>query len=559
MAVASIVSMSASAFLPALATAGTYAGTNGKIAYASPAGVVISSTDGANKVTIPTTNSLSGHPRISPDGKLVVWTQYSGSADTDYSNIEVAKTDGTGTATNITTGVGARNDGATWSPDSKWLAYAQDTTLDAAKGGAINVVSATGGTSTQLINAVACTGSSTPSDGWEEPSWSPLGNRIVAINRCNSLNGGVYSWHITTYTAGSNTTPTISSGDLSTSTHVAVNAAQKIYYWPSYAPDASKLIFVQADSSGGATLPYQIMSATDTASATLNLLQGSADYIAMATYAPDGSTFAWQTTVVQNSVSYPQILINSAKVTGSEGATSVDWGPAVNPVTTVSDDQSGSDFTVASGETLAVASTGKVGAVTIQNGGILKGTGTVASLDVASGGHVAPGNSPGCLNVGDTSFASGSSYDVDLGGTTPCTQYDQLKLTGTIDLGGATLNTVPYGGFVPKSGDSFTIVDNDGSDAVTGTFTGLAEGANFTANGVTYKISYTGGTGNDVVLTVTGVNAAAAAAAAGVAPKAPNTGLALVSAHPMTTMLVTTMAAGTLLFAARRLKTVTKQ
>ena len=45
-------------------------------------------------------------------------------------------------------------------------------------------------------------------------------------------------------------------------------------------------------------------------------------------------------------------------------------------------------------------------------------------------------------------------------------------------------------------------VDDD-TDAVSGTFTGLAENATFTIGLVTYRISYTGGTGNDVVLTVT--------------------------------------------------------
>jgi hypothetical protein len=560
MALASVLSIACSVLSPAFVSA-AYSGTNGKIAYASATGVAISSSDGTGKILIPNTNSLSGHPRISPNGKLVVWTQYNGSAFTDYSNVMVAKTDGTGTATSITSGTTARNDGATWSPDGKWLAYAKDTTLDANFGGSIQVVSATGGTSSQLINAVPCTGSPTASDGWEEPSWSPDGNRIVAINRCDSINGGVYSWHVTTYTAGSSTAPTISNADLSTSTHVVANAAQKIYYWPSYKADMTKLIFVQTDNSGGATLPYQIMSATDTATATPTLLQGSLDYIAMAAWSPDGSTYAWQTTVTSGSNTYPQVLIGSAKVPNSEGATSADWGPAVSPTTTVSDDQSSTNYTVATGETLTVAATGKVGAVTVQSGGTIKGTGTAASVNVLAGGHVAPGNSPGCLNVGNTSFASGSFYDVDLGGTTPCSQYDQLKVTGTVDLGSATLNTTLYGGFVPAAGNTFTIVDNDAADAVTGTFNGLAEGATFTASGVTYKISYVGGDGNDVVITVQKVDAAAVAAAAAAAPavaapKAPNTGLALVAAHPMTTLAVTLMTSAGMIGLARRLKPV---
>ncbi len=49
------------------------------------------------------------------------------------------------------------------------------------------------------------------------------------------------------------------------------------------------------------------------------------------------------------------------------------------------------------------------------------------------------------------------------------------------------------------------IIDNQGAGAVVGTFSGLPQGQSFVAtNGVSYTISYTGGTGNDVVLTQTG-------------------------------------------------------
>jgi gamma-glutamyltranspeptidase/glutathione hydrolase len=42
----------------------------------------------------------------------------------------------------------------------------------------------------------------------------------------------------------------------------------------------------------------------------------------------------------------------------------------------------------------------------------------------------------------------------------------------------------------------------DGADAVTGTFNGLAEGAQFVASGRTLQITYAGGSGNDVMLTI---------------------------------------------------------
>jgi hypothetical protein len=50
-------------------------------------------------------------------------------------------------------------------------------------------------------------------------------------------------------------------------------------------------------------------------------------------------------------------------------------------------------------------------------------------------------------------------------------------------------------------GTVFTLINNDSTDAVLGTFAGLAEGATFTTGGATLRISYRGGTGNDVTLT----------------------------------------------------------
>ena len=48
----------------------------------------------------------------------------------------------------------------------------------------------------------------------------------------------------------------------------------------------------------------------------------------------------------------------------------------------------------------------------------------------------------------------------------------------------------------------YVIINNDGSDPVVGTFAGLAQGASFLIGGTPFQISYTGGSGNDVVLTV---------------------------------------------------------
>ena len=141
--------------------------------------------------------------------------------------------------------------------------------------------------------------------------------------------------------------------------------------------------------------------------------------------------------------------------------------------------------------------------VTVNAGGTLGGTGTVGTVTVNSGGALAPGLSPGIINTGNLALAAGSTLAIELNGVAVGAQYDQVNVTGTVNLGGATLSVTQ--GYAPSPGTVFTIVNNDGADAVTGTFAGLAEGATFTVGGTTFRISYVGGDGNDVALTVLSV------------------------------------------------------
>ncbi|HZU36794.1 MAG TPA: autotransporter-associated beta strand repeat-containing protein, partial [Gemmataceae bacterium] len=139
---------------------------------------------------------------------------------------------------------------------------------------------------------------------------------------------------------------------------------------------------------------------------------------------------------------------------------------------------------------------------TTLNGGTLGGGGTLGTLLVNSGATLAPSSTTThILRTGSVTFSAGSTFAVALNGTTPGTGYDMLSVTGTVNLAGATLNVNV--GFNPTIGTSFVIVQNDGTDPLVGTFAGLAQGATFVINGMTFQISYTGGTGNDVVLTRT--------------------------------------------------------
>lgn len=83
--------------------------------------------------------------------------------------------------------------------------------------------------------------------------------------------------------------------------------------------------------------------------------------------------------------------------------------------------------------------------------------------------------------------------------------YGKVMVRGGVTLGGAVLVVASQLSF--QSGTEFLIIDNDGTDAVSGTFSQLPEGARFRTAPLgpawaeqTFAISYIGGDGNDVVL-----------------------------------------------------------
>lgn len=141
---------------------------------------------------------------------------------------------------------------------------------------------------------------------------------------------------------------------------------------------------------------------------------------------------------------------------------------------------------------------------------VLQGSGpVVVESNLAQGEHVqvdTSGNSnvqltnhgKGTIDViGDLQLDSGDAMSIKLGGD----DTTALTVAGTVSLDGTPLNLTLDPDYAAHLGDTITLLDNDGSDAVVGTFAGLAEGAAILVGGKLFSISYVGGTGNDVVLT----------------------------------------------------------
>lgn len=110
------------------------------------------------------------------------------------------------------------------------------------------------------------------------------------------------------------------------------------------------------------------------------------------------------------------------------------------------------------------------------------------------------------LRTNDLALSPGGTLEVVMAGPNARQNsgYGQVAVAGTVALADATLRLRVFE--LPSRTHVFTIVDNDGVDPVVGTFAGLPEGATVTTRGYEgfpFVISYKGGTGNDVTLTLT--------------------------------------------------------
>jgi len=92
--------------------------------------------------------------------------------------------------------------------------------------------------------------------------------------------------------------------------------------------------------------------------------------------------------------------------------------------------------------------------------GRISGTGSVNVDHVIIENELSPGNSPGCINFGgNVTFSASGTLLTEIGGTIPCTDYDQIKVANTLTLNSPTLEVVLINGFEPQYQDSFDIMD----------------------------------------------------------------------------------------------------
>jgi fibronectin-binding autotransporter adhesin len=130
-------------------------------------------------------------------------------------------------------------------------------------------------------------------------------------------------------------------------------------------------------------------------------------------------------------------------------------------------------------------------AVNGQTGGVLRGSGTVGNVNLAAGSRIGPGDPIGSLSLSGGLLSPGAILELDITGITPGTLYDRLVLSGLLDITDSILSLQLGGGFDPADfTDQFTIILNNGTNPVTGTFQGLPNGAVFLLGSQLFQISY---------------------------------------------------------------------
>jgi Ca2+-binding RTX toxin-like protein len=188
-------------------------------------------------------------------------------------------------------------------------------------------------------------------------------------------------------------------------------------------------------------------------------------------------------------------LILNAALTGAGGLTHAGAGSRV-----LSGTPANAGATTVSAGTVTLDAA--LGSAISQTGGVLAGGGSANGL-ASTGGTIQPGTATtagGLALTGPLSATAATTFAFGLHGTSPGRTHDAVAVRGGVTLGGAALEA-SLSGFTSAVGNQYEVIDNDGTDAVVGTFAGLPEGAPLTVGRNTFRVSYRGGTGNDVVLT----------------------------------------------------------
>lgn len=155
------------------------------------------------------------------------------------------------------------------------------------------------------------------------------------------------------------------------------------------------------------------------------------------------------------------------------------------------------NLTKTTGGTLTIKGANTYAGTTAVGNGTLALVGSLAGPLTVTGGTFAPQGLPSA--AGAFSLNAAGTFKTRINGTTAGTSYDQFTAGGGVTLGGP-LDLIAGPGL--GAGESFIILNKTSAGTISGTFAAKPEGSVFTEDGYSWIISYLGGDGNDVTLTL---------------------------------------------------------
>lgn len=203
---------------------------------------------------------------------------------------------------------------------------------------------------------------------------------------------------------------------------------------------------------------------------TLGGLTGSTDLASVIT-----SGYGNVTAITLNSASGASNAYSGVIADGDTGMTLTKTGAGTQ---TLSGVNTYTGATTLNAGTLIVDGTTSASAFTV-NGGVLGGSGTIGDLTIASGGKIAPGNSPGTLSVGDTTWEGDSGYDWEINNATGAAgvNWDLLDIAGTLNITATSSNPFTLSLFsLNESDESGNMINFDSAASYTFTIASASVG-----------------------------------------------------------------------------------
>ena len=148
------------------------------------------------------------------------------------------------------------------------------------------------------------------------------------------------------------------------------------------------------------------------------------------------------------------------------------------------------------------------GAVQV-SGGVLGGDGTIAgAVTIGTGSGTGAFLAPAMGASKATTLTIQSTLTFKADGTYTCTANTRKRMADQASVNGVAIESgaqFKFGTIVNKRlmpGTVFTVIDNTAATQIAGTFSNLPDDSTFTIDRNSFQVSYSGGDGNDLTLTV---------------------------------------------------------